>query len=86
MVGAVTGGVLSAQDSDCAPSGSPRRAVIFGAAWGAIRGALGWDISDDRPPPSDTRDSGGGLTIATLVEIDDLTTALTRRAHRPGTG
>ena len=58
VVGAVAGGVLNAQDSDCAPSESPAKAVAFGAVWGALRSALRLNPSDN-DPPLNTGDNGG---------------------------
>jgi hypothetical protein len=61
MVGAVTGAVLAEQGSECAPAGSPAEAGLFGAAWGAVRSALGWpDDADARRHlhPRDGREPG----------------------------
>lgn len=55
VVGAVTGAALSAQDSDCAPSGSAAGAIA-GGFLGAIRGALNWNPFDDQL--RDPTDSG----------------------------
>lgn len=57
LVGAVTGGVLSAQDSDCAPAASAPAAILGGSILGAIRAAFGWNPSDDEL--RDPTDSGG---------------------------
>jgi hypothetical protein len=57
LVGAVSGAVLSATESDCAPSRSTARAGVIGAAWGALRAALGWKPRE--LPLPDSGDNGG---------------------------